>query len=61
MQKQGLHVDDRVGCIAIVKGTSSFVAGPVENSEAGMASDAPILEAELDLDLLCSGNSSDEL
>ena len=28
--------------------------GPVENSEAGMAADAPVLEAELDLDALIS-------
>ena len=28
--------------------------GPVENSEDGMAADAPVLEAELDLDRLCN-------
>ncbi|KAI3431274.1 hypothetical protein D9Q98_004335 [Chlorella vulgaris] len=30
--------------------------GPVENSEEGMAADAPVLEAELDVDALCGGN-----
>jgi len=29
-------------------------AGPVENSEEGMAADAAVLEAELDLDRLCA-------
>ncbi|EFN53981.1 hypothetical protein CHLNCDRAFT_135936 [Chlorella variabilis] len=28
--------------------------GPVENSEEGMAADAPVLEAELDVEALCS-------
>jgi hypothetical protein len=28
--------------------------GPVENSEEAMAADAPVLEAELDLDRLCT-------
>ncbi len=31
--------------------------GPVENSEEGMASDAPVIEAELDIEQLCSDDS----
>ncbi|KAL4440610.1 hypothetical protein ABPG75_003611 [Micractinium tetrahymenae] len=29
--------------------------GPVENSEEGMAADAPVIEAELDIEALCRG------
>lgn len=29
--------------------------GPVENSEEGMAADAPVIEAELDIEALCQG------
>lgn len=34
--------------------------GPVENSDAGMASDAPVLEAELDLDRLVGTSDQEE-
>ena len=34
--------------------------GPIENSEAGMESDAPVLEAELDLENLCGRGDDDE-
>ena len=34
--------------------------GPIENSEEGMASDAPVLEAELDLDQLLVKNDGQD-
>ena len=34
--------------------------GPVENSEEGMEADAPVLEAELDIEALCSDEDQEQ-
>ena len=41
-------------CRILYTARSDTDHGPVENSEEGMAADAPVVEAELDVEALCS-------
>ncbi len=42
-------------CRILYAARSETDHGPVENSEEGMAADAPVVEAELDVEALCRG------
>lgn len=43
-------------CRILYAARSETDHGPVENSEDGMAADAPVIEAELDVEALCQGD-----